>query len=78
MNKRSPKRWGRVCQPRDCFLKNWNSTSGLLVSCLPLTSYPTLNQDTWYGDKPDITKDNLHFFLRYLENRKQKLDREWG
>ena len=37
-----------------------------------------LNQDTWYGDKPDITKDNLHFFLRYLENRKQKLDREWG
>ena len=37
-----------------------------------------LNQDTWYGDKPDITKDNLHFFLRYLKSRKQKLDREWG
>lgn len=37
-----------------------------------------MNQDRWYEDKPDITRDNLHFFTRYLQNRKSKLDREWG
>lgn len=37
-----------------------------------------LNQDRWYGDKPAITEENLHFFVRYLQSRKQKLDREWG
>jgi hypothetical protein len=37
-----------------------------------------MNQDRWYADKPDLTKDNLHFFTRYLQNRKSKLDREWG
>ena len=37
-----------------------------------------MNQDRWYEDKPDITRDNLHFFTRYLQNRKTKLDREWG
>lgn len=37
-----------------------------------------LNQDRWYGDKPTITEDNLDFFIRYLKNRRTKLDREWG
>jgi hypothetical protein len=36
-----------------------------------------LNQDKWYADKPTITKDNVDFFLRYLEARKMKLDRTW-
>lgn len=37
-----------------------------------------MNQDRWYVEKPDLTRDNLHFFTRYLKNRKSKLDREWG
>lgn len=37
-----------------------------------------MNQDRWYGDKPTITEDNLDFFIRYLKNRRTKLDREWG
>ena len=37
-----------------------------------------MNQDTWYGDNPDITKDNVDFFIRYLKNRRAKLKYEWG
>jgi hypothetical protein len=37
-----------------------------------------LNQERWYGDKPTITRDNVEFFLRYLDHRKKTLDREWG
>jgi hypothetical protein len=37
-----------------------------------------MNQDTWYADKPDITEDNVDFFIKYLKHRKSTLDREWG
>jgi hypothetical protein len=37
-----------------------------------------LNQEGWYADKPDITEDNLSFFIKYLKHRKATLDREWG
>ena len=37
-----------------------------------------MNQDTWYADKPDITEDNVDFFIKYLKKRKSTLDREWG
>ena len=37
-----------------------------------------LNQAEWYEGKPDITEDNLRFFIRYLRNRKSVLDRKWG
>ncbi len=37
-----------------------------------------LNQEEWYEGKPDITKDNVDFFIRYLKNRKTVLDRKWG
>lgn len=38
----------------------------------------THNQDRWYSDKPTITEDNLEFFVKYLENMKTRMDREWG
>ena len=37
-----------------------------------------MNQGTWYADKPDITEDNVSFFIKYLKHRKSALDREWG
>jgi hypothetical protein len=37
-----------------------------------------MNQGTWYADKPDITEDNVSFFIKYLKHRKSTLDREWG
>ena len=37
-----------------------------------------LNQNGWYADKPDITEDNVSFFIKYLKHRKATLDREWG
>ena len=37
-----------------------------------------MNQDLWYPDKPDITEDNVEFFIKYLKHRKATLDREWG
>ena len=37
-----------------------------------------LNQNTWYADKPTITRDNVDFFLKYLRNMKTRLDRDWG
>ena len=37
-----------------------------------------MNQGTWYADKPDITEDNVEFFIKYLKHRKAALDREWG
>ncbi len=37
-----------------------------------------LNQDEWYKRNPDITEDNMEFFIRYLKNRKAVLDRKWG
>jgi hypothetical protein len=37
-----------------------------------------LNQDEWYERKPDITEDNVEFFIKYLKNRKNVLDRKWG
>ncbi|MBQ9152037.1 MAG: CotH kinase family protein [Clostridia bacterium] len=36
-----------------------------------------LNQERWYSDKPTITEDNVEFFVKYLNNRKTRLDREW-
>ncbi len=36
-----------------------------------------MNQDTWYADKPDITEDNVAFFIKYLKHRKSTLDRAW-
>ena len=36
-----------------------------------------MNQDLWYPDKPDITEDNVEFFIKYLKHRKSTLDRAW-
>lgn len=37
-----------------------------------------MNQDLWYEAKPQITENNVEFFITYLKHRKSTLDREWG
>lgn len=37
-----------------------------------------MNQDIWYEAKPQITENNVEFFITYLKHRKSTLDREWG
>ena len=37
-----------------------------------------LNQDRWYADKPDITRDNIQFLNDYLDYRREFLANEWA
>ena len=59
--------------------------SGALADCIVhvkeyksgISESLALNEPLWYGDMDNAAEQNYDFLIRFLENRKQVLDREW-